>query len=131
MDLEQKLECLKRKRLELTSPEPVDAEEMARLQQNPQVREPLANLSRSKVNRLRDPNRIPQKRAKPLTRDDKFQVRTLKKYFPGLTYIQLAQKTGFTARQVQAALHGPLTPKKRTCFRKVRENAQPIPFNPK
>ncbi|KAI0138025.1 hypothetical protein F4776DRAFT_619958 [Hypoxylon sp. NC0597] len=59
MDLEQRLECLKRNRLELTAAEPIDPEEMARLQQNPQVREPLGNFSRSQVNRRRDPNRIP------------------------------------------------------------------------
>ncbi|KAI0838295.1 hypothetical protein F5Y06DRAFT_296838 [Hypoxylon sp. FL0890] len=127
MDLEEKLDCLKRKRLELTTPEPVDAQEMARLQQNPQVRELRGGLSQSQVNRPRDPNRIPQKRAKELTRDDKLTVRTLRKYFPELTYIQLSQKTGFTARQIQDALHGPLTPKK-TRFRKVRENTQSIPF---
>ncbi|KAI1140785.1 hypothetical protein F5Y05DRAFT_286849 [Hypoxylon sp. FL0543] len=122
MDSEEKPDCLKRTQLQLTTPEPVDAEEMARLQQNPRVR----GLRRS----YRDPNRIPQKRAKELTRDDKLTVRTLKKYFPELTYIQLSQKTGFTFRQIQDALHGPLTPRKKTPYKKVRQNTQlPIPFN--
>ncbi|KAI1408525.1 hypothetical protein F5Y13DRAFT_172163 [Hypoxylon sp. FL1857] len=62
-------------------------------------------------------------------RDDKLKARTLRGHFPEMTYIQLAPRTGFTARRIQDALHGPLTPKKRSGFRKVKDNIQHIPFN--
>jgi hypothetical protein len=63
--------------------------------------------------RLPLPSSTPQKRSrsKELTRDQKVEVRTLKKYLD-YTNGEIASRTGYTYRQVQQALYGPLTPKK-------------------
>ncbi|KAK0732613.1 hypothetical protein B0T21DRAFT_412779 [Apiosordaria backusii] len=53
-----------------------------------------------------------QPKAKPLTRDDKLEIRTLRKHCKW-TYQQISQTTGKTIHQVQDALRGNLTPRKR------------------
>ncbi|KAI4864849.1 hypothetical protein F4820DRAFT_322995 [Hypoxylon rubiginosum] len=124
MDLQDNLDQLVKKRLEVTTPEPVDAKMMTQLQQNPQPRESPRN---TRAKRPKDANSISDRksRSRNLTRDEKLRIRIAKEYFPTLSYVQLAQATGSTYSQVQNALHGPLTPKKRRVFRKVRHDTQP------
>ncbi|KAK0674480.1 hypothetical protein QBC41DRAFT_973 [Cercophora samala] len=60
-------------------------------------------------------NRNP--RAKELTRDEKLEIRTLRNR-AGWSYRQISDSTGKTVRQVQDALAGPLTPRKKGRRRK-------------
>ncbi|KAK4099324.1 hypothetical protein N658DRAFT_167612 [Parathielavia hyrcaniae] len=53
----------------------------------------------------------------PLTRDEKIEIRTLRKHAKW-DYSTIAQATGKTFHQVQDALTGPLTPRKNRCGRK-------------
>ncbi|KAI1379730.1 hypothetical protein F4677DRAFT_407459 [Hypoxylon crocopeplum] len=128
MDLKEDLECLVRKRLEVTTPEPVDAEVMAQLQQHPQLREPFRVFTPAQIKHLMDPNSVPRMKSKPLTRDQKLRILVTREYFPDLTYMQIAQKTGYTCRQVQYALHSPLTPIKRRGYKICSLKAQPNSF---
>ncbi|KAK3363914.1 hypothetical protein B0T25DRAFT_55699 [Lasiosphaeria hispida] len=55
--------------------------------------------------------------SKDLTRDEKIEIRTLRKH-NNWSYITIAKATGKTVRQVQGALSGPLTPRRRRSGRK-------------
>ncbi|KAI0853986.1 hypothetical protein F5Y00DRAFT_224163 [Daldinia vernicosa] len=122
MNLQDQLHWVQHQRLEVTSPSIEAAERMAARQQHPQVTgQPLRQLTgaqaqvqpRFKQYRYRGPEELKQNKAKELTRDERFEIRVVKKYFPELSYIDIALKTGFTRAQVQTALTGPLTPKKK------------------
>jgi hypothetical protein len=56
-------------------------------------------------------------KAPDLTRDQRIQCRALHS-IGGLTYHEIARRTGHTARQVQIACHGPVTPQKSRVRRK-------------
>ncbi|KAK0710873.1 hypothetical protein B0H67DRAFT_452812, partial [Lasiosphaeris hirsuta] len=55
--------------------------------------------------------------SKVLTRDEKLEIRTLRRHNKW-SYITIAKATGKTVRQVQDALGGPLTPRRRQAGRK-------------
>ncbi|KAK6958461.1 hypothetical protein Daesc_001262 [Daldinia eschscholtzii] len=111
MDLQERLDWVRHQRLVATSPSPVPAENLVERQQNPRVLEPI-NTNRRPHWRYRDPNSIKHK-APELTRDQRHEIRVLKKYHPELTYLDLSKWTGYTYSQVQRALTGPLSPRKR------------------
>jgi hypothetical protein len=79
-------------------------------------RQPLAELpeppNRNHHWRYRPRDQV-RKTERDLTRDERLEIRVLKKHFPDLTYYNLMEKTGASYRQVQRALHGPPTPKKK------------------
>lgn len=49
---------------------------------------------------------------KDLSRDQRVEIRALKKYFPDLTYSKIAGLTKHSYRQIQQAFVGPVTPQK-------------------
>ncbi|KAI1467676.1 uncharacterized protein F4812DRAFT_430477 [Daldinia caldariorum] len=114
MDLQERIDWVRRQRLVTTSPSPVPAESLVERQQNPRVLEPAtpSETNRRPHWRYRDPNSIKRK-APELTRDQRLEIRVLKKYHPELTYMDLSKWTGYTYHQVQRALTGPLSPRKR------------------
>jgi len=82
------------------------AERFYRLQLQQSLRQPI--LHRSPAFQPR-----PEKPREPeLTRDQRLEIRTLRKY-NRWSYITLARETGHTVQQVQKACTGPLTPKKK------------------
>ncbi|KAI0543550.1 hypothetical protein F4679DRAFT_568239 [Xylaria curta] len=89
---------------------------------NPRPRQPILNLlqprpvlnDRLKFVQYRDRSPEAVKATKKdLTRDERLEIRVLKKHFPDLTYLNLMDRTGASRKQVQNALNGPLTPKKK------------------
>lgn len=66
-----------------------------------------------------------KKRSTELSRDEKVEIRALRKY-AGFTYPQIAQQTGKSQRQVQLALNSPVTPQK-NCYTNRRKNAFSTP----
>lgn len=61
---------------------------------------------------LLNPPSTPKKNAPQLSRDERLQVQSLRNY-GNLSYAEIAQKMGFTIRQVQFACISPVTPQKR------------------
>lgn len=65
---------------------------------------------RLQLQRQKPPN-LQLPRSKELTRDQKVEIRTLRKY-NGWEYSTIRKATGYTERQIQKAINGPLTPRK-------------------
>ena len=61
--------------------------------------------------RYRDPSRDHSARATELSRDQRIEIRALRKY-TSWTYEEIVAATPYTYRQVQRALRGPLLPQK-------------------
>lgn len=52
-----------------------------------------------------------RQRSKELSRDEKLKVRGLREFLK-LSYGEISKATGYTSRQVQLVVNGPITPKK-------------------
>ena len=65
------------------------------------------------LQQLLNPGPTPRaRRRKQLTRDQRHEIFTLRKYYPQLSYKSIAELTGYTMRQVQWSCANPLTPRK-------------------
>ncbi|KAI0104551.1 hypothetical protein F4814DRAFT_452671 [Daldinia grandis] len=111
MDLQEQLAWVRRQRLVVTTPKIEPAERLVERQQAPR---PLqdSQSNRRPHWRYKTPENT-RKKAKELTSDQRHEVQVLKKYHPDLTYMDLSKWTGFTHSQIQRALTGPLTRRKR------------------
>ncbi|KAK9769256.1 putative Tc1-like transposase DDE domain-containing protein [Seiridium cardinale] len=108
---QDQLEWVIRQRLNATTPTPVAAEDAQLLQDHPQV---VGDLQQLKIPyRNRTAGHDKRQTNKDLTRDQKLEIRTLKKFYPESTYQSIADRTGYKYHQIQHSLTTKLTPQKK------------------